>query len=252
MFKKWLSSIGLIGGAKVDTRLVSESFVPGEQVSGEVLITGGEDAQEFDKIYLAVVTYYKHDDSVHEHAVVHHDAEGHLSVGPGEERAIPFSFALPHETPLSLGSTAVSVKTGLEIPNAIDPSDTDEIRVAPTPMQQAVLEAANSLGFHLQQVENEYNPRKGAPLPFVQQLEFRPRGGRYAGHVEELELVLKQRASELEVLVELDRQARSVGGFLESAMEMNERFDVLRITPADVQQGTVDDKLARLIEHHAR
>jgi sporulation-control protein spo0M len=69
MFKKWLSSIGLIGGAKVDTRLVSESFVPGEQVSGEVLITGGEDAQEFDKIYLAVVTYYKHDDSVHEHAV---------------------------------------------------------------------------------------------------------------------------------------------------------------------------------------
>jgi sporulation-control protein spo0M len=28
------------------------------------------------------------------------------------------------------------------------------------------------------------------------------------------------------VLVELDRRARSVGGFLESAMEMNERFDV--------------------------
>jgi hypothetical protein len=35
-------------------------------------------------------------------------------------------------------------------------------------------------------------------------------------------------------------------------MEMNERFDVLRITPADVEQGTVDEKLVRLIEHHAR
>jgi sporulation-control protein len=252
MFKKWLSSIGLIGGAKVDTRLTSESFVPGEQVSGEVHITGGEDTQEFGRIYLEVVTYYKHDDSVHEHAVAHHDVEDHISVAPGEERAIPFSFALPHETPLSLGHTSVSVKTGLEIPNAIDPSDTDEIRVTPTSMQQAVLDAAGSLGFHLQQVENEYNPRKGAPLPFVQQLEFRPRGRRYAGHVEELELVLKQHAGELEVLVELDRRARSLGGFLESAMEMNERFDVLRVTQADVQQGTVDDKLTRLIEQHAR
>ena len=252
MFKKWLSSIGLIGGAKVDTRLTSESFVPGEQVSGEVHIIGGENTQEFGRIYLEVVTYYKHDDSVHEHAVAHHDVEDHISVAPGEERAIPFSFALPHETPLSLGHTSVSVKTGLEIPNAIDPSDTDEIRVTPTSMQQAVLDAAGSLGFHLQQVENEYNPRKGAPLPFVQQLEFRPRGRRYAGHVEELELVLKQHAGELEVLVELDRRARSLGGFLESAMEMNERFDVLRVTQADVQQGTVDDKLARLIEQHAR
>lgn len=252
MFNKWLSSIGLVGGAKVDTRLVSESFVPGEPVSGEVHITGGEETQEFGRIYLDVVTHYKHDDSVHEYTVAHHDAEGHLSVGPGEERAIPFSFALPHETPLSLGRGSVSVRTGLEVPNAIDPSDTDEIRVTPTPMQQAVLEAADNLGFRLQQVEAEYNPRKGAPLPFVQQLEFRPRGGRYAGHVEELELVFKQHAGELEVLVELDRRARSLGGFLESAMEMNERFDVLRITPADVQQGTVDDKLARLIDHHAR
>lgn len=251
MFKKWLSSIGLIGGAKMDTRLVSESFVPGEQLSGQVLITGGEDTQEFGRIYLDVVTHYKHDDSVHEYAVAHHDAQGQLSVGPGEERAIDFSFMLPHETPLSLGGRSVSVRTGLEVPGAIDPSDTDEIQVTPTPMQRAVLEAADSLGFRLYQVESEYNPRKGAPLPFVQQLEFRPRGGRYAGHVEELELVLKQRANELEVLVELDRRARSFGGFLETAMEMNERFDVLRITPTDVQQGKVDDKLARLIEHHA-
>ena len=251
MFKKWLSSIGLIGGAKVDTRLVGDSFAPGEQVSGEIQITGGEDAQEFGRIYLEVVTHYKHDDAVHEHAITRHDAEGRLSVGPGEERSIPFSFALPYETPLSLGRGSVSVRTGLEIPNAIDPSDTDEVRVTPTPMQRAVLEAAERLGFHLYQVENEYDPRKGAPLPFVQQMEFRARGGRYAGRVEELELVFKQRPNELEVLVELDRRARSLGGFLESAMEMNERFDVLRVTQADVQGGTVDEKLAHLLDRHS-
>ena len=252
MFKKLLSSIGLVGGAKVDTRLVSESFVPGEQVGGEIFISGGENAQKFDRIYLDIVTRYKHDDSVREHSLAHHEAQGHLTVGSGEEKAIPFSFALPYETPLSIGRGSVSVKTGLEVPNAIDPSDTDEIRVTPTPMQQAVLDAADRLGFYLQQVETEYSPRKGAPLPFVQQLEFKPRSGRFAGHVEELELVFKQRAGELEVLVELDRRARSLGGFLESAMEMNERFDVLRITPADVEHGTVEEKLVRLIEGHTR
>lgn len=252
MFKKFLSSIGIIGGAKVDTLLVSDSFVPGEQVSGEVRIVGGEESQEFDGIHLGIVTHYKHDDSVHEHTIARHEAQGHLTVGPKEERSIPFSFTMPHETPLSFGGRSVSVKTSLEIPRAMDPSDTDEIRIKPTPMQQAVLAAADGLGFHIHEVENEYDPKKGAPLPFVQQIEFRPRGGRYASRVEELEMIFKQRENGLEVLVELDRRGGDLGGLLESALEMNERRDVLRVTSADVERGTVEDDLARLIEAHTR
>jgi sporulation-control protein len=156
---------------------------------------------------------------------------------------------LPHGTPLSLGHERVYLKTGLDVSGALDPSDTDESRVVPHPLQQAVLDAAGNLGFRLYQAENEFDPRKGDPYPFGQQLEFRPQG-RYAGHVEELELVFKLGEDLLDVLVGLDRQARSLGSFLESAMELNERFDRLRVTPADVGSGAVDAMLAQLIDNH--
>lgn len=43
----------------------------------------------------------------------------------------PFTFNPPRDTPLSLGSTCVYVKTGLDVPNALDPSDRDEIKSPP-------------------------------------------------------------------------------------------------------------------------
>ncbi len=252
MFRKLLSSIG-VGGATVDTRLRADTFVPGEMVDGETHITGGSNPQEFNRIYLYISTHYRSEDHTHEYTLVEHDVGGHIGIGAGESRSIPFSFPLPYETPLSLGHhQGVYVRTGLDVAGAIDPSDTDPIRVAPHPLQQAVLEAAQNLGFQLRQVENEYNPRKGAPLPFVQQLEFRPHG-RYAGRVEEIELILKLVSDDaLEVLVELDRRASSLGGFLETALEMNERFSSLRITRADAQSGAIEGMLARTIESHTR
>jgi sporulation-control protein len=251
VFKKLLSSIG-VGGARVDTRLHADSFVPGGEVSGETHIVGGSDAQEFNRIYLAVSTRYKHEDSTHEHTLVEHDIAGRMQIGAGEERSVPFSFRLPFETPLSLGHHGVTVHTGLDISGAIDPSDADGIQVSPHPLQQAVLSAAQNLGFGLRQVENEYAPRKGAPLPFVQQLEFRP-GGRYAGRLEELELVFKLRGDDaLEVLVELDRRAGGIGGLLESALEMNERVSRLTVTRSDAERGAVEGMLAQLIDGHIR
>ncbi|QIN79832.1 hypothetical protein GBA65_16295 [Rubrobacter marinus] len=160
MFRKLLSSIG-VGGATVDTRLSHDTLVPGETVSGETIIEGGSGPQEFQRIYLYVSTQYKHEDSLHEHILVEHSVGGEVSVDAGEKRTIPFSFPLPYETPLSLGRHDVYVRTGLDVPNAIDPSDVDPIRVAPHPLQQAVLDAAGNLGFRLRQVENEHDPRKG-------------------------------------------------------------------------------------------
>lgn len=247
MFKKLLSSIGY-GGATVDTRLHADTFVPGGMVSGETHIVGSSDPQEFNRVYLYVSTRYKHEDSTHEYTLVEYDVGGQVRVGAGEERNIPFSFPLPYETPLSVGRHGVYVRTGLDISGAIDPSDADPIQVAPHPLQQAVLDATYNLGFQLRQAENEYDPRKGAPLPFVQQLEFRPYG-RYAGHLEELELIFKLSSDDaLEVLVELDRRARNLGGLLESALEMNERVGRLHVTRADAERGAVEGMLVRFID----
>jgi sporulation-control protein len=252
VFRKLLSSIG-IGGAKVDTRLGADSFLPGEMVSGEVYITGGGDAQELNRIYISVVTTYKHDDSTHEYTLGSQDVSGSLRIEANENRSIPFTFNLPRDTPLSLGHTRIYIKTGLDVPNALDPSDRDEIQVGPDAVQQAVLDAAQNLGFRLYQVENEYSPSKGYPHPFVQQLELKPSGGgRYAGRVEELELIFKPREDGLDVLVELDRRASSLGGFLESAMELNERFDRLHVTPAEARTNAVEGMLSHVIETHTR
>ena len=249
VFRKILSSIG-VGGAKVDTRLSHDTLVPGETVSGETIIEGGSGPQEFERIYLYVSTRYKHEDSLHDYTLVEHSVGGKFSVDAGEKRTIPFSFPLPYETPLSLGRHDVYVRTGLDVQGAIDPSDVDPIRVAPHPLQQAVLDAAGNLGFHLRQVENEYDPRKGAPLPFVQQFEFRPEG-RYRGKVEEIELVFKLSGDEtLDVLVELDRRAGSLGGLLESALDMNERFTRLRVTRSDAERGAIEGMLADAIDAH--
>lgn len=156
-----MSSIG-IGGVKVDTRLGAESFSPGEMVSGEIYISGGDDEQEFNRIYIAVVTSYKHDESTHEYTLVSNDVSGSLRVGAKENRTIPFTFDLPYDIPLTLGHTYLYATTGLDISGALDPSDSDEIRVNPNALQQAVLEAAQSLGFILYQVENEHDPRARA------------------------------------------------------------------------------------------
>ncbi len=114
-----------------------------------------------------------------------------MSVEPKEIRTIPFSFTLPLATPLSLRHGRVYLRTGLDVSGALDPNDTEEIRVVPHPPQRDVLDAAGNLGFRLYQAENEYDPRKGDPYTFAQQLEFHPGGGRYARHVEELEFVFK-------------------------------------------------------------
>ena len=55
MFKKLLASVG-IGSAKVDTQLVSDQLLPGEEVRGKVVIQGGGAEQQIEKINLFVMT----------------------------------------------------------------------------------------------------------------------------------------------------------------------------------------------------
>lgn len=247
MFRKLLSSIG-VGGARVDTRLSHDTLVPGETVSGETIIEGGSGAQEFERIYLYVSTRYKHEGSLCEHTLVEHSVGGKISVNGGERRTIPFSFPLPYETPLSLGPHDVYVCTGLDVTGAVDPGDTDPIRVAPHPLQQAVLDAAENLGFRLRQVENEYDPHNGPPIPFVQLFEFGPEG-RYEGKAGEIEIVFRLSGDEaLDVLVEIDRRAGSVSDGPEPALSTNGHVIRLRVTRSDAERGAIEGMLSDAVE----
>ncbi|MEQ8753819.1 MAG: sporulation protein [Coleofasciculus sp. G1-WW12-02] len=243
MFKKFLSRVG-IGAATVDTRLSTESLIPGEMLNGDVHITGGDSSQDIDDIYLYVETEYKREyeetTATETCKLVKYHLSERFKLQPKETKVIPFSFPLPYETPLTLGHQPVYVRTGLDISLAIDPKDTDYIEVRPHPLMELVLEASKNLGFQLHKVDCEYNPYLGGNVPFVQEFEFRPMG-RYQGYLDELEIVFSlQSDTLLNVFLEIDKRARGFGGFLQEAFDLDERYAQVQIS-SDYLTGPVTD-----------
>ncbi|AIG28168.1 sporulation protein SpoOM [Brevibacillus laterosporus] len=235
LFKKMMASVG-IGAATVDTRLFKETLLPGELVTGEVHITGGDIQQDIDEIYIYVITHYERENNQNktkeECILLKHRLTEPFSIEPQETKVYSFSFPLPYATPLTIGRQPVYLRTGLDIKNAIDPGDSDYIEVQPHPMMRNVLEALSTLGFQLYKVDCEWNRRLGQPYPFVQEFEFRPQG-RFRKYVDELEVIFFLQENELEVLLEVDKRKRGFAGMLEEAFDMDERYVRLRLTEQD-------------------
>lgn len=172
MLKKWLASAG-IGSAKVDTQLDNDRLVPGEEVSGKVIIEGGNTEQQVDQINLFLMTEAVrevNDKKVHEKVKLDSFTVGTgFTIGEGEKKELDFNFSLPIHTPPTLGRTSVWVQTGMDVPNAIDPKDRDYIQVEPHRNMNTILEAlTNSMGFRMRKVEMEYSKRHR----YVQEFEF--------------------------------------------------------------------------------
>ncbi|MFD2370892.1 sporulation protein [Brevibacillus sp. GCM10020057] len=252
MFKKLLASVG-IGSAQVDTRLEQDSLAPGEVLSGEVHLTGGDVAQEIDEIYMYVITHYEREtnnNKVKEECVLlKHRLTERIVLSPREHRVLPFAFRLPYETPLTMGRQPVYLRTGLDIKNAIDPGDSDYIEVRPHPLMTKVLDAVQQLGFQLFKVDCEYNRHLGKTYPFVQEFEFRPTGS-YRSRLEELEIVFFLREDSLEVFMELDKRARGFFGALEEAFSLDERFVRFRLHQEDLHRTA--SEIAGAIEQMIR
>ena len=143
----------------------------------------------------------------------------------------------------------VYLKTGLDIPRALDPKDQDYVQVQPHPLMTHVLNAVQSLGFQLVKVDCEHSRMGLTPHPFVQEFEFRP-SGEYRRRLEELELIFRLQGETLDVFLELDRRARGLSGLFDATFDMNERFAHLQVTPATT--GDLQSRLAQVIESHAR
>ena len=238
MFKKLLSSVG-IGAAKVDTQLTKTNYVVGEKLEGVVLIQGGQTEQEIGSIYLSLLTEYEdefNDTKVTRTAVIDKFELLHaFKIGVNETKEVPFSFTIPNETPATLGKTNVWVQTGLDIKMAVDPQDRDYIRINPHPLVAEFLQAVENLGFRLRKVDCEkasmaFRNR----LPFVQEFEFKPYRGEFAGRLDELEAVFTVSDHQVDVVLQVDRRARGFGGFLSEALEMDESYVRFSYSRADV------------------
>ncbi|AZB43205.1 sporulation protein SpoOM [Bacillus sp. FJAT-42376] len=240
-FNKVFASVG-IGAAKVDTRLHDVNVRAGEEVQGIVAIKGGKTNQEIAEIYLSVMTAYvkEADDKKYTQTAVIAKVKINepFVITPDEHKEIPFRFVLPEDTPVTYGKSKIWIHTGLDIKNAVDPSDQDALHVHPGPVQQEVFNALGELGFQLRNAENEAAPaRLRKRLPFVQEFEFYPYQGPFQGKLDELEVVFTEVSNErAELVMEIDRRAKGLSGLFSEMLEMDETSVRLSVSKQDLPQ----------------
>ncbi|WP_202915191.1 sporulation protein [Paenibacillus paridis] len=239
MFNRFLASIG-IGSAKIDTLLEKARYSPGEEVRGVVKIQGGSVEQKIETIQLSVMTEYireSNDNKIKQHGEVgRYQVSAPFTLQSGESREVPFSFRLPHQTPLTIGRAPVWVKTELDVRGGIDPGDNDRIDVIPTAAMNTVLEALGVIGFRLRKAECEYSSRLGGKMPFIQELEFVPTT-QFRAQLDELEVMFYPSDHELELVLQIDRRARGLSSFFAEAMNMDESFVRTRFTNDQLAAG---------------
>jgi sporulation-control protein len=251
---RMLASFG-VGAAKVDAQLESNQVYPGGTVKGKVVITGGKVEQAIDAIYLYLMTEYikEVDDKKirQNYQIANFQITEQLTVGPGKETEIPFSFELPIDTPISIGQAPVWIKTGLDIKNAVDPVDQDFLQIQPTGEVANVLKAVDELGFVLRKSNCVQAPRwMRGKYPFVQEFEFIPRG-KFRGDLDELEVMFSLQGSSLEVMLEIDKRGKGLFGMLEEAMDIDEKVVRFRVSKDD-QPSVIASKIEQLIRQSLR
>lgn len=253
LFNKVLASVG-IGATTVDTKLHKSNYTINENITGVVEIVGGNIEQQIDAIYLSLYTNFTreiNDKKVTDNAVLmNYKINEPFTIQPNEKREIPFTFELPAAIPVTTGQSRVWIHTGLDIKNAIDPTDKDFIDIQPTRLASNVLSAIQNLGFRLRKVDSEQAPsslRNRAPI--VQEFEFTPTNNTYRRYLDELEVIfLDQTSRSVEILLQVDRRARGLGSFLSEALDMDESF--IRLTL--FENDNISAKISQAIESKMR
>lgn len=214
----FLSRFG-IGSATIDLIPERTTVQPGEAVDAHLEIEGGTSTQTVDDIEIAVVTRFRatpnEDDDPSRYVLWETEFRDGFTVEAGVDRTLDVPpIQVPFTTPVTLGKSEVWIQSGLDIEWAVDPSDEDQLDVQPTPLVQALLDAADQLGFGLRAADNVASDNRLTPLPFLQQYAFRGGAGELAGKLDDLFLapIPTEDADALTVLMWVDRIGeRSIG-----------------------------------------
>lgn len=217
MFKKLKARFG--GGTTVQTHVHTPVTQPGGAVQGVVEIVGGEFQQDIKYLALAAEARVEveTDDSEYSSDVrfAHQHIAGAFVLHPGQRVDVPFTFALPLETPFNviggqeLRGVRLGLRTELEIAKSVDKGDWDPIRVEPLPAQRRILDALLAIGCRFKGADLERGRIHGSALDFYQEVELYAPPGVGLG---ELEVTFLAAPHGMEVLLEGDRR----GGFLDA------------------------------------
>ncbi|WP_126663283.1 sporulation protein [Haloterrigena salifodinae] len=239
--KRILSSLG-IGAATVDT-ILPTTLTAGETVDARVDVTGGNDTQEVDGIYFALETRYETDESARTGTIDSFRIADPFTIEPDEDRSFSVLIDVPYHTPVTMGKTEVWLDTGLDIDWAIDPDDTDPVEIEPDPLRRTLFDAVESLGFTLRTANCEASESLFSNHRFVQEFEFVPRSGPFAGELDELEIVPLPEGDSFDLLVEVDRR----GGLLTEHFDADESHERLSL---DATTTDLERRLRSTIERN--
>ncbi|MFC7982988.1 sporulation protein [Streptomyces sp. NPDC057336] len=255
VFKRLLGSLG-VGAPTVDTVLDPAPVRPGGALGGQVHLKGGQADFDIEHITLDLVARVEaeHEEGESEGVVVfdRFTVGGGFRLAAEEARSVPFTVALPWETPVTelygqpLG-IVLGVRTELAVADAKDRGDLDQLTVTPLPVQEAILEALGQLGFGFKSADLEYGHigGTGQQLPFYQEIELHP-APQYAHQVNEIELTFLANPAGLEVVLEADKR----GGLFSSGHDALTRFTVGHHDTRD-WTAEVDGWIRRLVEHRS-
>ncbi|KUL64246.1 sporulation protein [Streptomyces sp. NRRL S-1521] len=257
VFKRLLGSLG-VGGPTVDTVLDPGAALPGSTLTGQVHLKGGSTDHTIEHITLELVARveaeHEHGESEGVAVFERFTVGGGFRLAEGEERGVPFTVALPWETPITelhgqgLG-VVLGVRTELSVAGARDKGDLDPLAVRPLPVQEAILEAFGQTGFGFKSADLEYGRigGTGQQLPFYQEIELTP-APQYAHAVNEIEVTFLAHPGGMEVVLEADKR----GGFLSAGHDAVTRFTVGHDGVAHQDwNALVDGWVGQLVEHRA-
>jgi len=250
---KLLAAVG-IGGAKVETLLDNAATPLGGTITGRMRIIGGSVGQQISEVAVEIVTMVERevdDERVKEARIIAKAriADG-FTLNAGETRDLDLRVPVPLFTPVSLGrqQSPAWLRTRLDIPLAIDPTDDDALVIQPAPVQVDAFRAITSLGFRLRKSDVEHRPRWQGGHGFVQEFEFRQSGGRR--RFDEVEMVFQPDGrGGFDLLVQVDRAATSLAGMLAEATGTDESWHRLSLPGGLAGPGehAIADALRRIL-----
>jgi sporulation-control protein len=226
MLEKILASFG-IGSAKVDTRIAEAHVRIGEELTGEVHITGGAADQSISQIHMSLYTKYYREiagtNELKKEVLATMRVADSMVIQAGEKKIVPFKLQVPYHTPASFGRQHVYVKTGLDIELAVDSTDRDSVVVLPDALIDQVLSELENMGFRHTNESGICTYRKHIHrmVPFVQEFELKPTA-LFKSELDEIQLIFDVHPNGVDILMEADRKGRGFKNLVEEMLNLDE------------------------------
>lgn len=155
--------------------------------------------------------------------------------------SIPVQFELPYNIPISTPLTKYQFRTNLDIPNAVDAKDIDEIIIRPHRHAQCLLDALEILGFRSKAGSGSFNGR-------LQQFEYIPTKF-MRGKLDELEVCFEAQADRVKIMLQIDKKMRGLFAGIMDDMDLDERYVSLVLLNSQlVSREQTAETLGRIIQ----